>query len=330
MVAKPNSVREDHETYGWLSQPNRHPQAPFRAAQITYPANLREALRQAQEDPRKTLFGVAHGIPSVFVTKILASTKPDFVWIDVEHGMFDRLTLHDAIHAAMTHSEGRAIVIVRVPKNDEISLTTALDAGAAGIVMPHTESAEEVREMMKAMYFPPMGQRSFSPWTFTPGISDASLYPEDPFNIRTSNQHVCLIPQIESVRGIENAEEIASVPGVSALMFGFGDFMIDAGVPVKLGGEPHPKVAAAIGRFMAAAKSNGLPLFGGAQTPDMVPSMVGMGYAAIAIAFDYWGLARLVHDGLVQARKSVAGEDAAEEGGKTQVATNGHGAREEA
>ncbi|KAH7096255.1 Pyruvate/Phosphoenolpyruvate kinase-like domain-containing protein [Auriculariales sp. MPI-PUGE-AT-0066] len=305
MTSKPNSVREDHETYGWLNQPHQHPQAPFRAAQITYPANLREALRQAHSDPHKTLFGVAHGIPSVFVTKILASTKPDFVWIDVEHGMFDRLTLHDCIQAAMTHSEGRAIVIVRVPKHDALSLTTALDAGASGIIMPHTESAEEVRSMMNAMYFPPMGKRSFSPWTFTPGISDASLYPEDPFNIRTSNQHVCLIPQIESVRGVENVEEIAAVPGIAAMMFGFGDFMIDAGVPVKLGGgEPHPTVATAIGRFMGAAKRNGVPLFGGAQTPEMVPTMVARGYGAIAVAFDYWGLARLVHDGLVQARRA--------------------------
>jgi len=59
-----------------------------------------------------------------------------------------------------------------------------------------------------------MGHRSFSPWTFTPGISDQSLYPSDNFNIATSNQHVCIIPQVESVRGIENVEEIAAVPGI--------------------------------------------------------------------------------------------------------------------
>jgi 4-hydroxy-2-oxoheptanedioate aldolase len=45
------------------------------------------------------------------------------------------------------------MVIVRVPKHDEISLTTALDAGAAGIVIPHCESAEEVQKMVNEIYY---------------------------------------------------------------------------------------------------------------------------------------------------------------------------------
>jgi 4-hydroxy-2-oxoheptanedioate aldolase len=67
--------------------------------------------------------------------------------------MFDRLTLHDAIHAAQHHSEGHSLVIVRVPKHDEISLTTALDAGAAGIVIPHCESVEDVEHFKKEAFF---------------------------------------------------------------------------------------------------------------------------------------------------------------------------------
>ena len=55
---------------GFLEQPQLHAKAPFRSAMLTYPGNLKEALRQAQADSKKTLFGVAHGIPSVFVTKV--------------------------------------------------------------------------------------------------------------------------------------------------------------------------------------------------------------------------------------------------------------------
>lgn len=110
----------------------------------------------------------------------------------------------------------------------------------------------------------PIGHRSFSPWTFTPGVSDASLYPNDSYNVATSNNHVCIIPQIESVKGIENADEIAAVPGVHALMFGPGDYMIDAGLDLSnaLSGEPHPTFAKAMGKFGAAAHKNGLPIFG--------------------------------------------------------------------
>jgi 4-hydroxy-2-oxoheptanedioate aldolase len=184
-----------------------------------------------------------------------------------------------AVHAASTHSEGKAMVIVRVPKNDELSLTTALDAGAAGIIIPHVESAQEVKDMMKEMYYrktplsfqvpplslaAPLGHRSFSPWTFTPGVYDASLYPKDKYNVATSNNHVCIIPQIESVKGIENADEIAAVPGVHALMFGPGDYLIDAGLDLEgaLSGQPDPAFLEAMGKFGAAAAKHGLPIFG--------------------------------------------------------------------
>jgi 4-hydroxy-2-oxoheptanedioate aldolase len=72
-----------------------HTEAPYRSAQLTQPGNLKKALADAQADASKTLLGVAHGIPSSFVTKLIASTKPDFIWMDVEHAMFNRLELHE-------------------------------------------------------------------------------------------------------------------------------------------------------------------------------------------------------------------------------------------
>jgi 4-hydroxy-2-oxoheptanedioate aldolase len=174
------------------------------------------------------------------------------------------------------------MVICRVPKHDELSLTTALDAGCAGIIIPHVESAQEVKDFIKEMYFggpsfPPSprhihhthnfvggkGHRSFSPWTFTPGLTQ-SLYPNDPYNVATANNHVCIIPQIESAKGIENAEEIAAVEGISALMFGPGDYMIEAGLDIDglLKGNPDPVFFEAMGKFSAAAAKNNVPVFG--------------------------------------------------------------------
>lgn len=79
----------------FLDQPNLHTHAKYRAALLTYPGNLVQALKDAQADPKKTLFGIAQGIASTTLTKVLASTKPDFIWFDVEHGMFDRSTLNE-------------------------------------------------------------------------------------------------------------------------------------------------------------------------------------------------------------------------------------------
>jgi 4-hydroxy-2-oxoheptanedioate aldolase len=51
-------------------QPQLHVEAPHRAALLTYPGNLNKALEEAQANPSKTMFGVAHGIPSVYLTKV--------------------------------------------------------------------------------------------------------------------------------------------------------------------------------------------------------------------------------------------------------------------
>ncbi|KAL7907466.1 Pyruvate/Phosphoenolpyruvate kinase-like domain-containing protein [Trichoderma velutinum] len=290
---------------GYLEQTNLHSQAKWRSALLTYPGNLQEALREAQKDSKKTLFGVAQGIPSTFLTKVYASTRPDFVWFDVEHGMFDRLVLHDVIHATQHHSEGQTMAIVRVPEDDEISLTTALDAGAAGIIIPHCESKEEVEKFMKRIYYPPLGGRSFSPWVFTPGISDASLYANDAFNMKTSNNHVAVIAQIESVKGIANVDEIASIPGISALMFGPGDFMADAGLELTLG-QPHPTLAAAMESMSKASKKHNVPLFGAAMSLDMIPMMIENGHRAIMVMLDVWGIANMTKSSLDKARGFVS------------------------
>jgi 4-hydroxy-2-oxoheptanedioate aldolase len=172
------------------------------------------------------------------------------------------------------------MVVCRIPKHDEVSLTTALDAGAAGLVIPHTDSAQDVRDKVKEMFYrecthrmqildsransppAPKGQRSFSPWTFTPGISNQSLYADDEWNMKNSNNHICLIAQIESVEGLNNIEEIAAMPEVDALMFGPGDFSADAGINFKLGVPPPQEFIDAMTKFVTTAHKYGKPLFG--------------------------------------------------------------------
>jgi len=79
----------------YSSQSSLHIHDPYRAAMLTQPANLRQALKDAQVDASKSLMGIAHSIQSTSFTKLLAITKPDFLFIDVEYGMFDRLMLHE-------------------------------------------------------------------------------------------------------------------------------------------------------------------------------------------------------------------------------------------
>jgi 4-hydroxy-2-oxoheptanedioate aldolase len=71
-----------------------------------------------------------------------------------------------------------------------------------------------------------------------------------------------LIPQIETVKGVENLDEIAAVAEVGALMFGPVDYMADAGIPLKISKVFPPDLVAAIAKFSAAGEKHGKPLFG--------------------------------------------------------------------
>ncbi|KAH8901405.1 Phosphoenolpyruvate/pyruvate domain-containing protein [Thozetella sp. PMI_491] len=291
----------------YLEQPNLHTVAPHRAALLSHPANLREALREAMADSTKTLFGLGCGIPSSALTKVFLSAKPDFIWFDAEHGFFDRLTLNDLIQTTNYYSEGKTMAIVRVPHNDDSTLLAALDAGAAGILLPHCEDVEEVKKFIRKIYYPPLGDRSFSPWGLAPGVSDVSLYSDDNYNMKTANQHIAIFAQIESVKGVQNVNEIAAIPEVHGIMFGPGDYSADAGLPpFKMGSPPHPDLLAAMGETAMAAGKVQKPMLGLSPDMDMIPTMIQQGFRCIMVLFDVWGIAGLTHGNLSKGRMFAA------------------------
>jgi 4-hydroxy-2-oxoheptanedioate aldolase len=80
-------------------------------------------------------------------------SKSELVIYHCEEWISDRKYCFSAVHAAQHHSEGRSMVIVRIPEHDEITLSTALDAGASGIVIPHCEDVEEIKKVVDATLY---------------------------------------------------------------------------------------------------------------------------------------------------------------------------------
>ncbi|KAJ7026156.1 Pyruvate/Phosphoenolpyruvate kinase-like domain-containing protein, partial [Mycena alexandri] len=96
-----------------------------------------------------------------------------------------------------------------------------LNAGAGGIIVPHLETVEEMKEVIAACRFSPIGHRSFPPFTFLPGVTDRTPENETVFSL--ANKYVAIIPQIESRLGINNLEAVMQLDEFSAFMIG-GDF----------------------------------------------------------------------------------------------------------
>ena len=147
----------------------------------------------------------------------MANAGYDFVWTEMQHDQRDWETV---ARMWRTCPHARAVPGVRVAYTDEREIQHALDAGALVLVVPTVDTEEEAREVVDWTYFPPLGRRSngggqaFSAdmWGTVPGGYRATI-----------NDNIVLILMIETLEGLQNAEAIARVPGVSAIFAASGD-----------------------------------------------------------------------------------------------------------
>ena len=102
--------------------------------------------------------GVGCGITLTDPSVIEAlGTRPDFYWIDLEHTPLDYQALMTHFIAVRTTARP---ALVRVRGSDVPSIKTVLDTGADGIIVPQIESADEVRRVVEATRYSPLGKRA--------------------------------------------------------------------------------------------------------------------------------------------------------------------------
>lgn len=99
---------------------------------------------------------------------------------------------------------------VRLAPNMPDLINYVLLAGAGGIVQPHVQNAEQARQLVCLAKFPPLGMRSYPPLALF-GKQTRTKSGETVYDVW--NNHAAVFAQIEDVEGVENVEEIATVPG---------------------------------------------------------------------------------------------------------------------
>lgn len=145
----------------------------------------------------------------------------DWIWIDAQHGDLDFREVVTLIRAC--HLIGRP-GFVRVPSHDAGWVGKALDAGAAGVIVPMVETLEEARAMVRAAKFPPTGNRSYGGRRVI-DLQGRSYY-------QSANQATALILQVESRSACDLAGELAALGGVDGLFLGPDDLLIREGMDV--------------------------------------------------------------------------------------------------
>lgn len=139
----------------------------------------------------------------------------DWLLIDLEHGCGGEAALFQTLQA-LRGSRSAAIVRVGAPHPDLIQ--RALDWGADGIMVPHVDTAEAARAVVRAARFPPHGTRGYSR---SVRALDYGL------NVPDAPAQPLLLAQIESAEAVGNVRDIASVDGIDALFVGPADLAFD-------------------------------------------------------------------------------------------------------
>jgi 4-hydroxy-2-oxoheptanedioate aldolase len=183
--------------------------------------------------------------PSVFELTSLMGF--DGIWMDMEHHGYSLETAQHLMRAARV---GSSDIVVRPAKGEFMRMGRMLESGAQAIMYPRCDNAAEAAEVVKWAKFAPLGKRGFD------GAGADGIYCSIPIDryVREANEQTLVIIQLEEKDAIDNAEEIARVAGVDAIMLGPADFSILSGIPGQMN---HALVEAATRKISAAAKAAG-------------------------------------------------------------------------
>ncbi|MGQ9427109.1 HpcH/HpaI aldolase family protein [Gilvimarinus sp. F26214L] len=251
----------------------------------------------------KPVFGVFTGNFSLANARALARSGLDYLFIDMEHTPMNMETLQTfllgmtdkAAVAKNGHAQMAVTPLVRIPMNGRENLQwqvkQVLDAGAYGVVFPYVETREQAENAIRAMRYPqargdkamePAGLRGLSPgipswfWGVRDYVQRADVWPLDP------KGDLLAVIQIESKEGVDNIEEIASVPGIGAIFIGPADLSMSLGVPFQTN---HPDMKAAMDKVLNVCKKRDIPC-GLTTNSRTVEDYLDQGYSFVTVG--YW------------------------------------------
>lgn len=264
-------------------------------------ASLRETLQSGAPQ-----LGLSIMYPSPGVVERIGADW-DWIWLDGQHGQIGYSEMLQLVRACDLVQRP---AFVRVPGHEAGPIGLALDMGATGVIVPCVDTPEQARSLVDAAKFPPRGKRSYGG--------------RRPIDFRgrnysgTANDDTILVLQIETPQAIDNAEQIAAVPGVDALFLGPDDIMLRRGFRMDV---PRTKetLSADMEAVIAACRKHGkfgvMVGFGA----EMLGLCVQMGFNLIVSGGDVPFLANSSKQVSADARAVVKAQKAAQPRSSGQV-----------
>ena len=245
-----------------------------------------ELRRRLQEGP--ALIGTFLQSPSAITAELVASLGVDFTCVEAEHSAIGVETMQALVAASAL---GGAPALVRVRRNDPGEIAAALDAGAAGVIVPRVDSAGEAREAVAAGRYPPAGERGLGP-------SRAAGYGRNIAGyFAAANDEVLIGVQIESAAAVDHAAEIVAVPGIDFAFVGPGDLAVSLGVPFG-----DAALLSAVESVLDVGREAGVPCGIWAPGPQQARHWTGLGVTILILNSDLGLLTEALERALAETR----------------------------
>jgi 4-hydroxy-2-oxoheptanedioate aldolase len=229
---------------------------------------------------RRPQIGLWSQLTNNVAAEILARAGFDWIVVDTEHapneppGVLVQLQVLAASETAP---------VVRVAWNDAVLIKRLLDIGAQSLLVPYVETEDDARRAVAHTRYPPAGVRGVATNHRANQFGRIGDY------LATAASQLCLLVQIETRRGLDNAGAIAAVDGIDGVFVGPSDLAASLG---HLGDVAHPAVQEAIAAIHARAARAGKPTGILAPAEADARRFADMGFTFIAVGSDVALLAR--------------------------------------
>lgn len=237
--------------------------------------------------------GAACKIPSSLAAEAVAAAGFDYVYVDQQHGVLDNAVLVSMFQAI---AGAGAAPVTRVPSKDGVAIGRALDFGAFGVIVPDVETADEAAEAVAACRYPPRGVRSHG--ALRPKFAQPASDPDDP------GRAAC-IALVESARGLENVDAIASTAGLDAIMIGMQDLTLSLGLPLKGDWLSAPRLVDALEEIRLACRRHGITAGIGTTSGASAAAFLKQGFQMVNVGNDLAHLASALAAHLATARAAA-------------------------
>ncbi|MEU0478951.1 aldolase/citrate lyase family protein [Streptosporangium sp. NPDC006013] len=167
---------------------------------------------------REPALGYWTVLDSPVATERIARLGYDYVCLDIQHGLMGYSGLLSGLMAI--DAGGVSAGLVRVEANVPGDIGRALDAGAAGVIVPLVDTADDAAAAVSATRYPPKGRRSYGPMRAALRVGPR---PAD------SDATVLVLAMVETAQGLANIEAICATPGLDGVYVGPSDLSLALG-----------------------------------------------------------------------------------------------------